>query len=418
MAESLSLVRDDGGLFRLDLEYQSPVSLWEPGFFQQRCLRLFRWKRFEMPAPRRISFLITELDHGGAERALVRVVTGLDRSLWEPRVISLSDRGPLAEPLEAAGVPVTAIGAGRVRSPAGLWRATVGLTRCLNEQQPAVLQTFLFHANIAGRLAARRAGVPAVVSGLRVAEKRGRWRLKFDRWTERFVDRHICVSQSVADFSMRQSGLSESKVVVIPNGVDVDRFAAAEPANLATFGVPGDARTILSVGRLDEQKNPLGLLSSFAAIAEGHRQAHLLFVGHGPEEDALHAAILGAKLESRVHLAGWQADIPGIMRACDLFVLASNWEGMPNVLLEAGAAGVPVVSTRVEGAEEIITSGESGVLVGIAQPAELADAMSDCLSEPAAAKDRADQLQSIVSKRFTWDSMVASYSEVYESLLR
>jgi len=370
-----------------------------------------------MPAPWRISFLITELDHGGAERALVRIVTGLDRSLWDPRVISLSDRGPLAEPLEAAGVPVTAIGAGRVRSPAGLWRATVGLTRCLKEQQPAVLQTFLFHANIAGRLAARRAGVPTVVSGIRVAEKRGRWRLKIDRWTERFVDRHVCVSQSVADFSIRESGLSESKVVVIPNGVDVKRFASAEPADLSVFGIPAGARTILSVGRLDEQKNPLGLLKSYAAIAEDHPQAHLLFVGHGPEEAALRAAIAESKLESRVHLAGWQADVPGIMQACDLFVLASNWEGMPNVLLEAGAAGIPVVSTRVEGAEEIITSGESGVLVGISQPQALADAMSECLSGPDAARDRACQLQSMVSERFTWDSVVTAYSEVYESLL-
>lgn len=370
-----------------------------------------------MPAPRRISFLITELDHGGAERALVRIVTGLDRSLWNPRVISLSDRGPLAEPLEAARIPVTAIGAGRVRSPAGLWRATVGLTRCLKEQQPAVLQTFLFHANIAGRFAARRAQVPAVVSGIRVAEKRGRWRLNVDRWTEHLVNHHVCVSQSVADFSIRESGLSESKVVVIPNGVDVQRFAAAEPVDLSQFGIPKDGATILSVGRLDEQKNPLGLLRSFAAIAQRHPQAHLLFVGHGMDEAALGAEVVGLGLHSRVHLAGWQADVPGLMRACDLFVLASKWEGMPNVLLEAGAAGIPVISTRVEGAEEIITSGESGVLVGISQQEELATAIDDCLTAPEAAKERAIRLQQFVSEQFTWGSVVDSYSKLYESLL-
>ncbi len=371
-----------------------------------------------MPAPRRISFLITELDHGGAERALVRIVTGLDRSRWEPHVISLSDRGPLTEPLEAAGVPVTTIGAGRVRSPAGLWRATAGLSRCLKLQQPAVLQTFLFHANIAGRLAARRAGVPVVVSGIRVAEKRGQWRLNIDRWTERLVDRHVCVSQSVADFSIRESGLSASKVVVIPNGVDVKRFASAEPADLTTFGVPPDARTILSVGRLDEQKNPIGLLRSFASIAQTQPLAHLLFVGHGREEAALRAAAAELKLQSRVHLAGWQADVPGIMQACELFVLASNWEGMPNVLLEAGATGIPIVSTRVEGAEEIITSGESGVLVGISQPQELADAIGECLDDPAAARIRAGRLQVSVAEGFTWNSVVAAYSELYESLLQ
>lgn len=370
-----------------------------------------------MPAPRRISFLITELDHGGAERALVRIVTGLDRSLWEPRVISLNDRGPLTEPLEAAGIPVTAIGAGRVRSPAGLWRATAGLTRCLKEQQPAVLQTFLFHANIAGRFAARRARVPVVVSGIRVAEKRGRWRLNVDRWTEHLVNRHVCVSQSVADFSIRTSGLSESKVLVIPNGVDVQRFATAEPVDLSQFGIPKDGATILSVGRLDEQKDPLGLLHSFAAIAQRHPQAHLLFVGHGTDEAALRAAIIDRKLDCRVHLAGWQADVPGLMRACDLFVLASKWEGMPNVLLETGAAAIPVISTRVEGAEEIITSGENGVLVGISQQEELAAAINDCLATPEAAKERAIRLQQVVSEQFTWESVVDSYSKLYESLL-
>jgi glycosyltransferase involved in cell wall biosynthesis len=370
-----------------------------------------------MPVPRRISFLITELDHGGAERALVHIVTGLDRSLWAPQVISLSDRGPLTEPLEAAGIPVTAIGAGRVRSPAGLWRATGGVTRCLKEQQPAVLQTFLFHANIAGRLAARRAGVPVVVSGIRVAEKRGRWRLTVDRVTDRFVDRHVCVSQSVADFSIQESGLPLSKVVVIPNGVDVDRFAAAKPADLSQFGIPPDARTILSVGRLDDQKNPLGLLWSFAAIADAHPQAHLLYVGHGRDEPSLRAGIADANQESRVHIAGWQSDVPGIMKACDLFVLASKWEGMPNVLLEAGAARIPIVSTCVEGAEEIITSGESGVLVRISQKNGLAAAISDSLGDPQAAAQRAGRLQHLIAERFTWESVVESYSGLYESLI-
>ena len=370
-----------------------------------------------MPVPRRISFLITELDHGGAERALVRIVTGLDRSLWEPQVISLDNRGPLTEPLKAAGIPVTAIGAGRIRSPQGLWRATIGLARCLKEQRPEVLQTFLFHANITGRLAAKRAGVPVVVSGIRVAEKRGRWRLTLDRLTDHLVSRHVCVSQSVADFSISESGLPESKVVVIPNGVDVERFALAEPTDLSQFGIPKDAVTILSVGRLDEQKNPFGLLQSFAEIADRHPRAHLLFVGHGPDEAVLKKAIARQKLESRVYLAGWQADVPGIMQACDLFVLASKWEGMPNVLLEAGAAGIPIVSTRVEGAEEIITSGECGVLVGISQQDELANSISDCLNTPQSAQLRASRLQGVIREQFTWYSVVESYSRLYASLL-
>lgn len=370
-----------------------------------------------MSAPRRISFLITELDQGGAEQALVHIAQRLDRTRWAPRVISLNDRGPLTEPLERAGIPVTALDAGSVRSPAGIWRATVGLTRCLKEQQPAVLQTFLFHANITGRLAARRAGVPVVVSGIRVAEKRGRWRLRLDQWTDSLVDRHVCVSRSVAEFSIRESGLKDSKVVVIPNGVDVERFAAAEPADLSRFQIPSDARVILTIGRLDEQKNPLGTLRCFAAIAGSHQNVHLLLVGQGPLESELRRLASDLQLASRVHLAGWQADIPHIMRACDLFVLASNWEGMPNVLLEAAAAGIPVISTRVEGAEEIITCDECGVLVGISNDDQLAAAMSECLADPESAMTRATRLQEFIGKQFTWDSVVDSYSRLYESLL-
>ena len=215
-----------------------------------------------MPVPRRISFLITELDHGGAERALVRIVTGLDRSLWEPQVISLNNRGPLTEPLKAAGIPVTAIGAGRVRSPRGLWRATIGLTQCLKEQRPEVLQTFLFHANITGRLAAKRAGVPVVVSGIRVAEKRGRWRLTLDRLTDHLVSRHVCVSQSVADFSISESGLPESKVVVIPNGVDVERFALV--VSLIGIQECGDERLVGENFRSKKRSAKAMAMKSFA----------------------------------------------------------------------------------------------------------------------------------------------------------
>ncbi|NQV26810.1 MAG: glycosyltransferase, partial [Rhodopirellula sp.] len=199
--------------------------------------------------------------------------------------------------------------------------------------------------------------------------------------------------------------------------VDVERFSTAQPADLSQFEIPQGSSTILSVGRLDEQKNPLGLLRSFAAIAELHRETHLLFVGRGPLETTLRAAATKSGLEARVHIAGWQADVPGIMRASDVFVLASNWEGMPNVLLEAGAAGIPVVSTRVEGAEEIVTSSESGVLVGICREDQLASAIADCLSDPQSAKNRAVRLQRLIAEEFTWSSVVDSYSQLYESLL-
>lgn len=369
-----------------------------------------------MSEPQRIpiSFLITELDIGGAERALVQIVTGLSKDRWDPQVICLSGRGPLAEPLEQAGIPVTSVGADRVFSPRGLWRSTVGLTQILRQQQPTILQTFLFHANIAGRIAARRAGVPIVVSGIRVAERRSPWRLKLDRMTERFVDRHVCVSQGTADFSVRESGLTESKIVVIPNGVDVPMYRDATPADLNEFGIPDGAPTIISVGRLDDQKDPQTLISAVESLRTRGPQAHLLFVGHGPLEDELRAQHADSDF---VHFAGWRSDVPELIKAADVFALSSRWEGMPNVILEAGAAGIPVVATRTEGTTEIIEHGRTGSLIEIGDASGLTDALQSILEHPEQTAASADRLQSVVAGNFTWPSVVDRYEQLYESLL-
>lgn len=365
----------------------------------------------------RVTFLITELDPGGAERALVRIVTGLPSDAWQRSVICLGDRGALADTLEQSGIPVTCLGARRARSVRGLWTATAGLTRELRRQQPAVLQTFLWHANIAGRIAARRAHVPHVVSGIRVAEKRSRWRLRLDRWTERLVERHVCVSQAVADFSIRESGLSPHKTVVIPNGVDVELFRDSEPVELSRFGIPDGASVLLSVGRLDPQKDPLTLIRAMKRLADDRPDVHLLLVGQGPLEPEIVQAAESAGIADRVHLAGWQPDIAGFLRAADVFVLASRWEGLPNVLLEAGAAGLPIVATRAEGAAEIVEDGVTGRLVAIGDDQALASAVDQVLRDPTSAADSAVRLQRNVSDNFNWLAVVSRYADLYRSLL-
>ncbi|MHC4876147.1 MAG: glycosyltransferase [Planctomycetota bacterium] len=369
------------------------------------------------PVPLPICFLITELDIGGAERALVKIATGLPRERWKPSVICLSDRGPLAEPLEEAGIPVTCLGAGRVFSPRGLWQATVGLTRELRRQQPRVLQTFLFHANIAGRVAGWRAGVPRVLSGIRVADRRGCWRLALDRWTERLVDKHVCVSRGVADFCVRESGLSQDKVVVIPNGVDVDTYRSAEPADLSQFGIPSDAEVILAVGRLDPQKDPLTLLQAVHRVASDRPNLHLLFAGDGPLRSDTEAEARRLNIEHRVHLAGWTPDVPRLLKSATLFVLASRWEGMPNVVLEAAAAGVPIIATETEGVREIIEPGRTGTLVKPGDVDGLAQGISTALAEQSLPQAMARTLQQEVTERFTWDSVIAEYDRLYESLV-
>lgn len=361
----------------------------------------------------RIAFCITDLDPGGAERSLVQLVTRLDRNRWEPAVFCLAARGVLADELEAAGIPVVCLGARGWTSSGAMYR----LVRELRRFRPVLLQTFLFHANLAGRIAGALAGVGTIVSGIRVAEKRSRTFLRLDRWTNWLVSTNICVSEAVADFSISVARLSPKKTVVIPNGVDVARFANAQPADLAQFGIPSGSPVLLTIGRLDRQKGLDDLLETAALVVARHPRVHFLLVGKGPERPHLEQAIREKGLAERVHLAGWHSDIPELLAAGTALVLSSLWEGLPNVILEAMAAGLPVVATRVEGVAELVVEGRTGLIVAPHAPQELAAAIEKLLADPSFAKELGQSGQTRASAVFSWEKMAARYCAVYESLL-
>ncbi len=365
--------------------------------------------------PIRIAFCITELDPGGAERALVRIVTGLDRERWSPHVYCLANRGPMADDLNVAGVPLTCLD---VHS--GWDVGVIGrLTQALREFHPEILQTFMFHGNLVGRLAAWRAGVPIVVAGVRVVEPDARWRMRLDRWTNRLVNHTVCVSRSVAD-TYRELGYRDDQLTVVPNGVDFDRFARAVPADLTIDGIPADSRTIISVGRLHPQKGFDTLITAFADLVSQSQipdSAHLLIVGEGPQREALELQVRQQRLTGRVHLIGRQAEVGSLLRAADLFVLASNWEGMPNVLLEAMAAGLPCVATQVEGVPELILDGQTGLLGTPNSPDTLSQKIATLLNDAALSTRLATAGQSHVREHFTWSQTIAGFESVWTNQL-
>lgn len=365
-----------------------------------------------MPSTR-IAFCITDLDAGGAERALVQIVTRLDRSRWEPFVFCLSGEGELTEVLRQAGVAVVCLGAQKGHGLSVAWR----LSRRLVKLQPAILQTFLYHANIVGRLAGTAARVPVIVSGIRVAEKRGQLRLWVDRATDWMVSRHVCVSQDVAAFSAARGGLSVSKIRVIPNGVDAASLAQAAPADLSQFGIPTGGRTALFVGRLDPQKGPFILLAAVRDLLPRHADLHLLLVGDGPLRDCLHAWVAKEGVSSRIHFAGRRNDVPSLLRAAELFVLPSLWEGLPNVVLEAMAAGVPVIASRVEGISDLLVDEHTGRVVPTNSASDLSEAIDELLADPQHARQMANSAQHYVNKEFAWEKVIEKYGALYTELL-
>lgn len=306
--------------------------------------------------PLRVAYCITELEPGGAERALVELVTRLDRRRFEPAVYVLAarpaaPRDVLARRLDEAGIPLHFLDARYA------WQAPRVIARLADEWRryaPDVVHSYLFHANIVARLAATRMRVPRTICGIRVAEHRARWHRRLDRWTQRRVSKFVCVSQSVADFSRDVTGLDASKLVVIPNGVDVAKLTARASREPSELGLPSGRRFLVCVGRLDEQKGVDRLVDVAPRLLAELPEHDLVLVGDGPRRGEIERRVASERLSSRVHLMGWRDDAVDFIAAADLLLLPSRWEGMPNVVLEAMALRRPVVASDVEGVREVL----------------------------------------------------------------
>lgn len=372
-----------------------------------------------MTSPRRIALVITELEVGGAERCLVELACGLPRERFDPTVYVLAPRphppqDRLAVRLDQAALPVRFLGfrcrwhlPAAVRTLRGHWRHT----------PPHVIQSMLFHANVVSGLAVGRAARPALSLGLRVADPT-RWRQMAEARVARRAARVVCVSRGVADFAAACLGVSASQLTVIPNGVDVQACDACPPADLSGLGVPAGRRAITCVARLAQQKGVDLLLRAAPAFLAGLPDHDLLIVGAGPERPALDQLAHTLGIAPRVHFVGWQPNVPAILRASDLLVLASRWEGMPNVLLEAMACRLPVVSTRVEGVAEVLGAETDAQTVPPGSPELLAAKVLSILASPDTVAHLSEANRRRVVDHFSLSQMVRAYVELFDELSR
>ncbi|RUL83113.1 glycosyltransferase [Tautonia sociabilis] len=364
------------------------------------------------PVP--VALVITELDVGGAERALVSLATGLDRSRWEPSVVALGPEGPMAQPMREQGIRVDCLGV----DPRRPVRAVLRLAEVLRELRPELVQGFLFHANIASRLAAPMAGAPWVLGGIRVAERRKGWHLAVDRATTRLAAGSVCVSEGVRRFTERVGRIDPRRLVVIPNGIDPGPIDASSIVDRSAIGVPADATLALFVGRLGEQKGVPTLLEAASRVVEARPDWHLAIVGDGPERDRLAGSGASARIpDGRLHWLGRRDDVPGLLKASDLLVLPSRWEGMPNVVLEAMAARRAVVATAVEGTEDLVEPGRTGWLVPPGDPAALASALIEAAADRGRLAAFGEAGRARVERRFSQGAVVRAYEALWAGVL-
>ncbi len=365
--------------------------------------------------PIRVCQLITTLNPAGAERCVYELATRLDRARFDVQVAALQG-GAVADQLRTAGVKVHIVGVGCKCSPL-LPRKLRKLIRLLGDERIDLLHTHLYHADLAGRLAARKAGMGRLVHTVHVAEKRWRpWQFAMARWMRRRCDKIVCVSPSVMKWHSARAKLPESGYEVIPNGIDVDAYGPDESARQThrrQWGAGDDDVVALFVGRLDRQKGIDTLLDAAGRMTGSMR---LIIAGDGPMRRQVEAFCRSPQ-GRRCQWIGFSDDVGGILSAADLFVLPSRTEGWPLALGEAMAAGLPTATTDAPGIHDVVIPDQTGLVVGIENAVGLADSMNALANDKELRQRLGGAGRDLIVERFSIGRMIGAHEQLYDGVV-
>ncbi len=375
-------------------------------------------KRSGADRPWHVAHVIGSLQTGGAERQLVNYLLAADRIDFRHTVICLEERGELAATVEAVGIPVVHVPV-RWRYAAACLRR---LVRWLKVEGVDVLHAHMHDSALWGRTAGRLAGVPVLMTTEHGKELwKGPLRVAVDHHLSRWTARHIAVSSDGMEIRMRRERIEPRKLILIPNGVPVPAAAGDDAGRRrvrSEFGIALDAPLLGSVGRIVEAKGYQHLLSAIGLLRVDHPGLRWLAVGDGVLRAELAALAGAADLGDAVIWAGRRTDVSELLAAMDIWVMSSIREGLPVALLEAMAAGRPIVATRVGGIPDAVRDGVDGLLVPPADPAALAAAVAALLGDPARAAGLAAAAHRRAAAEYSIGSVARRIEDVYRHELR
>ncbi len=323
----------------------------------------------------RVMILATDLERGGLPLRLLRLAPTLRACGVEPIIGCLARPGPVSGELQRAGFETfscDAVG----RFDVSCLRRLASHVRRVN---PDVLHGALFHANLAVRLVGRLDRARPVVTTTVTIEIERRWHRWVESMTAGLSDVHVANSRAVAEHLVGELGFPADRVVVIPNAVDAARIASAPLIDRAAWGISDDEALVIWVGRMDPVKNLHTLIEGIGMVKQARRVVAVL-IGDGPERGRVERQIARCHLEDTVRLVGWRADAASWMRSADALVLTSRTEGSPNVVLEAIAAGCPVVASDLPSCRELIVDSSLGQLCRVGDAGDFARGLATVLT--------------------------------------
>jgi len=353
---------------------------------------------------------------GGMERVLVKVLNGLNN---ESTVSAVCDLEPEHEALPCPGlnseVPVHVIGRKRGNDPGLVWR----MVQLLRRERPDIVHSHTWGTLCEGYAATRLAGEASFVHGEHgTMELRAR-NILVQRWVWSRADALLSVSSQLADRMAEQVGISRERVQVIRNGVDLQKFGSIPSVEARRdLGLDNGQFVIGTVGRLVAVKGHETLLAALAEVRRERTNALALIAGEGPLRGDLAARADALGVASAVRFMGERNDVARVLAALDVFVLTSHSEGLPNTVLEAMAAGLPVVATNVGGVAELVDHDRTGLLVPRSEPLVLARAIRALSVDHERRVRFGDAGRTKAASEFGLARMLAEYERLYMRLAR
>lgn len=352
----------------------------------------------------RVLHLIVSLDRGGAERSLLELIREPTEDI-EHTVCTIKPGGALLPEFQAL-FPNSMHSLG-IGEPADI-RIVPRLVHLIRTARPTLVHTWMFHANVLGRVVGAAMRLP-VVCGLRSAEfEKSPWRVALDRATNHLATHTVAVSQATLEVGVRRDGVHRERASVIPNGITL-------PSRAATLEGIGRGQPIIgAIGRLERVKDHATLIHAFARVHAECPNARLEIVGRGPERGRLKRLARELRIEDQVTLRGEVPDALNLTSGWDIYVQASVSEGMPRAVLEAMAAGLPIAATDVGGVRQALDC--TGIIVPARAPHLIAQAILTLLKDVALCRELGAAARRRVETQFSQQAFARSHFELYRAI--
>jgi glycosyltransferase involved in cell wall biosynthesis len=369
----------------------------------------------------KIFFVYQDLYRGGAENVLVSTLKGMDRNRYKIKVCCMGEIGLAGNELRDIGIDIFCLK--RKYKLFNLF-TTIALYQIIKKYRPDIVHTSLFYANFHGRLAAKLAGVKAIVS-----EEQNVYKWKDDNFIFRlinkilscFTSKIIACSETVKHFTARQDNISKNKFVVIYNTFDRGKFDSAHLSDIGylrkEMGIGEENKIIGNIGRLCEQKGQIYLIQAMKDVLKRIPEARLVIIGEGPLKKSLKDQSRALGIESKILFMEKRGDIPQVLHLFDIFALPSLWEGLSVALLEAMYMQKAIVATDIDSNKEAMVSGETGILVPPDDSRALGEAIANLLEDAERRRLFGIKAKERVLRDFMLEKHVAEVQSLYESVL-